>query len=177
MTELQTMPTVSPELQLEIQDFLFREASLLEENRLEEWLALFTEDARYEMPVRVNVQPVKGAKGAGAQPKTFALFDDDRGTLGLRVRRLGTDLAHAETPVSVTQRLISNVRVEPVGDDGSFTVFSSFIVYQERRGRHSAMFLGKRRDLLRREGDLLKIAERRITLAQAVLPTTLSIFF
>lgn len=170
------MPAVSPELQLEVQDFLFREATMLEENQLEEWLALFTDDARYTMPVRRNAQPVKKAgKTVPDDVETFALFDDDKGSLELRVRRIGSDLAHAETPVSVTQRFISNVRVERA-DDGTLEVYSSFIVYQERRGRHSAMFLGSRHDRLRRDGASLKIAERHIKLAQAVLPTTISIF-
>ena len=39
----------------EVQDFLYREAELLDERRYEEWLDLFTEDARYFMPMRRNV--------------------------------------------------------------------------------------------------------------------------
>ena len=34
----------------EIEDFLFNEAALLDDWKLEEWLALFTDDARYLVP-------------------------------------------------------------------------------------------------------------------------------
>ena len=39
----------------EVEDFLYHEAELLDERRYEEWLDLFTEDARYWMPMRRNV--------------------------------------------------------------------------------------------------------------------------
>ena len=39
-------------LKFEAEEFLFREASLLDERRLEEWLALLTEDIHYWMPIR-----------------------------------------------------------------------------------------------------------------------------
>ena len=42
-------------LKQEVEDFLYREADLLDERRYEEWLDLFTEDARYWMPMRRNV--------------------------------------------------------------------------------------------------------------------------
>jgi 3-phenylpropionate/cinnamic acid dioxygenase small subunit len=40
------MPGVTPELQLEIQNFLYHEAILLEETRFRDWLALLTDDVR-----------------------------------------------------------------------------------------------------------------------------------
>ena len=42
-------------LKEEIEQFLYREAELLDERRYEEWLELFTEDAHYFMPMRRNV--------------------------------------------------------------------------------------------------------------------------
>jgi 3-phenylpropionate/cinnamic acid dioxygenase small subunit len=50
-------------------------------------------------------------------------------------------------------------------------------VHIERRGRHVSMFVGQRDDLLRRTEQGWKIATRRVTLAQTVLPMTISIFF
>ena len=37
-------------LRLEVEEFLVEEAALLDEWRLDEWLALFTEDATYVVP-------------------------------------------------------------------------------------------------------------------------------
>ena len=42
-------------LKEEIEELLYREAELLDERRFEDWLDLFTEDARYFMPMRRNV--------------------------------------------------------------------------------------------------------------------------
>ena len=169
------MTATSPELQLEVQTFLFCEAMLLEELRFREWLALLTEDIRYYMPVRRLVQPKSAAEDH--QPEqTFPLFDDDKSSLLMRVQRLETGVAHAEIPPSVTQRLISNILVEPGANDTNLIAHSRFAVHQLRR--HAAFtFYGKRRDQLRREEGALKLAERRIELAEMVLPTTISIFF
>jgi 3-phenylpropionate/cinnamic acid dioxygenase small subunit len=43
-------------LKQEIEDFLYREADLLDERRYDEWLALLAEDVRYWMPMRRNVK-------------------------------------------------------------------------------------------------------------------------
>ena len=153
------------------ESFLYREARLLEQNRLEEWLALFTDDARYWMPVREQIESRKAAPDAS---DGFALFDDDKKSLTLRVARIMTGAAHAEAPVSVTQRLITNVLVGPKGDE--LEVSSNFMVYQERRGRHGVTFFGRREDVLRREAASFRIARRKIELAQTILPATLSIF-
>ena len=42
------------ELRLEVEDFLYHEARLLDERRFHEWLDLFTEDVVYWMPTRSN---------------------------------------------------------------------------------------------------------------------------
>src|SRR5258708_26471375 len=45
---------VTPELQLEIEQYYYHEAELLDDHRYEEWLDLFAGDARYWMPTRTN---------------------------------------------------------------------------------------------------------------------------
>ena len=177
--ETPAMQTVSADLYVEIADFLFYEVALLENNRLDEWLDLFTDDVRYEMPVRRNPQPRASAaqSEAAVDAASFALFHDDKGSLAMRVRRIATGIAHAELPASVTQRLITNVRATHTANIDEFDVDSRFLVYQERRGRHHAEFLGARHDRIRRDKGRLRIAARRIKLAQTVLPTTISIFF
>lgn len=166
-------PAVSIELHREIEAFLFDEARMLEENRFEDWLKCFADDVRYWMPVKERLDfPAKRAETTGG----FALFDDDKKSLELRVLRIQTGDAHAEVPMSSTSRLISNVSVEFAGQD-TYNVRSNFVVYQERRGLHGVNFYGKRDDILRRANSNVKISQRRIELAQTILPTTISIFF
>ena len=164
---------VKPELQCAVEAFLYAEARLLEDNRFDEWLACVTDDVRYWMPVRESIEAHTGAPGS---TDGFALYDDDKQSLTLRVLRIKTGIAHAEVPLSVTQRLITNVTASPAAADGEFDVNSSFMVYQERRGRHGMTFFGRRIDLLRRTGSEFRIARRKIELAQMILPGTISIF-
>ena len=65
----------------------------------------------------------------------------------------------------------------PEADTAEYQVSSRFLVQQMRGARLSYTFYGKRCDRLRRENGALKIAKRRIELAQTILPTTISIFF
>jgi len=168
------MSAVTPTLQLEVQNFLFHEAMLLEELRFREWLALLTDDVRYVMPVRRLVEPKPGA-ATSISEEIFPLFDDDKSSLVMRVQRLETGVAHAEVPPSVTQRLITNILIEPGASEADLIAHSRFAVHQLRR--HSAFtFYGKRRDQLRRESGALKLAQRCIELAELVLPTAISIF-
>ena len=54
----------------EVEQFLYREARLLDERRFHEWLLLFTEDVRYWMPVRSNRYPKSS--------KAIKILDPDR---------------------------------------------------------------------------------------------------
>ena len=75
-------------LRLEIENFLYAEAELLDNRRYEEWLDLFTEDCHYWMPIR-------STRVAGDEEHEFtrewenSYFDDDK--LTLRVEPLTGD--------------------------------------------------------------------------------------
>jgi ring hydroxylating enzyme beta subunit len=43
-------------LKMEVEDFLYREADLLDERKFEEWFKLIAEDIVYFMPMRRNVK-------------------------------------------------------------------------------------------------------------------------
>ena len=87
----------------EIEQFLIHEAALLDEWRLEEWLALMAEDSRYLVP------PLD-APNADHRDTLF-LIADDRRTLASRVRQLLSGTTWAENPRSRTRRLVTNVRL------------------------------------------------------------------
>ena len=73
-------------LQHEVEQFLYQEAALLDQWRLDEWLDLFTEDARYVVP---STDLPEG------DPKQDLVFiDDDRLRLQGRVNRLKSRHAH-----------------------------------------------------------------------------------
>jgi 3-phenylpropionate/cinnamic acid dioxygenase small subunit len=161
------------ELLKRVETFLYAEARLLEDNNFDEWLTYFSDDVRYWMPVRQNVDPPINQDSSF---ESFALFDDDKESLRLRVLRIKTGQAHAEVPLSVTQRYITNVMAIPLGTS-RLRVHSNFLVYQERRGQHAVTFYGRREDILGHDVHAFEIQKRTIDLAQTILPTTISIFF
>ena len=157
----------------EIEQFLYREARLLDERKFNEWLELFTDDIRYWMPVMSTVE--RGSREV-ATGREMAHFDDNKGTLTIRVKRLYTGSAHAEEPQSRTRHFVSNVEVTENGAE--LTVYSNFIVYRTRLETDENWFVGRRVDTLRKAGNGWNIAKRVMTLDQTVLNAkNLSIFF
>src|SRR5207244_2649653 len=135
-------------------DFLVREAALLDEWRLDDWLALFTEDARYLVPA--TDLPT-------ADPKeTLAIINDDMARLCGRVERLKSRHAHREFPWSRTRRFITNVRIkEIIGEE--IVVNASFLVYRIRSGQVDPL-IGSYVYTFRRVDGALKIAARKAVL-------------
>jgi len=158
----------------EVVEFLYREAELLDSYRFGEWLELFTEDVRYDMPVRTNQFR---AGGEGFQEMAF--FDETFISLKTRVKRLETEFAWAETPPSRTRHFVSNVLVAPGECSGELAVRLNFMVTRTRADHGYQMFTGRREDTLRRgDAGRFKIARRRIFGDQTVLTNTnLSILF
>lgn len=167
------MTSIPVETQLEIQRFLAHEAKLLDDNALEQWLDLLAEDIHYVMPVRETIP--KGPDRPSSEA-SFALFDDDKSSIRLRTRRILSNVAPTESPPPLTQRLITNILIDPSDKADEYNARSNFLVHIERRGRHVSMFIGSREDVLRRTPEGWKIASRRVLLVQSVLPMTISIF-
>ena len=153
-----------------VEQFLYREAALLDDGQEEQWLELFSDDARYHMPTR-EINELEAGDAA------LSLINDGLEQLRLRVARLGTGLAHAEQPRSRTRRNVSNVLITAdTGDE--ISVRSNIWIFQARLERTEALFSAVRFDTLRIAGeDEFLISERRVTIDQVVLPRSLSIFF
>jgi 3-phenylpropionate/cinnamic acid dioxygenase small subunit len=178
-----------PDLIREVEQFLYREARLLDARRFHEWLALFTEDVRYRMASRANRYPKSSKAIAILDPQrqgedeasgadALAIMDETRHTLAARIARLDTGMAWAEDPPSRTRHLIANVEVEPGAREGEITVYSNFLVYRSRADSEEDFYVGAREDVLRRVEDGWKIARRRLVLDQNVLAAkNVSIFF
>lgn len=154
--------------------FLHVEADLLDDGRFDAWLALFTDDAQYRMPVRTTRSRAAGAGFEAAMD----FFAEDAASLAMRVRRLGTDFAWAEDPPSRTRRFVTNIQVEPT-TDGELEARSNVLVYRTRSSETAPdLFSCARHDLLRDDGARLRIARRTVHLDQTVLGGhNLSIFF
>ncbi|MFC3228513.1 aromatic-ring-hydroxylating dioxygenase subunit beta [Marinibaculum pumilum] len=140
---------------IEVEDFLFYEAELLDDWRLKDWLALFTDDAHYYVPA-TDLPP-------DASPDTNLFYiADDRFRLGERVERLLKKSAHAEYPRSKTRHLVSNVRIrERKGDE--MEVGAAFATYRSRN-EVTDVYVGSIRYRIVANGSGLKIREKRCEL-------------
>jgi p-cumate 2,3-dioxygenase beta subunit len=137
----------------EVEDFLYHEAALLDAWRLDEWLALLTDDATYRVPS--NDQPESDPKSA-----LFTIADDIR-RVRARVARLKDPHAHAEFPRSRTRRLISNVRIV---ERSPLVVEANFVVYRYRGNEDVRTYVGRYRYTLESRGGALRIKAREAIL-------------
>ncbi len=167
-------------LMREIDDFLYREADLLDERQYEAWLDLFTDDIRYWMPIRKNVAFDDLDRETTALGDV-AWFDDDKETLQKRVRQLMTGIHWAEEPVSRVSHMVSNIRlatpVTSIADGESAVVKCKFFVYRNRLETETDFLVGRREDTLRRVDGALRISFRKILIEQGILlAKNLSVF-
>ena len=152
----------------DVEEFLYREASLLDEWDLDGWLELLADDGRYLVP--------SSEAREGDPESTLYIIADDMHRLRGRVKRLKSREAHAEFPPSRTRRLIANVRV--LEDNGAeVTVTANFSVHRFRRGRKSGEYIGRYLYRLAVDGDSFRISERRAILDTEELGALGSISF
>lgn len=142
-------------LRLEVEDFLYREAALLDRWQLMAWTELFTDDGEYLVP--------STDLPAEAEPSSSLYFIyDDRFRLEQRAKRLTKRTAYAEFPPSKTRHTISNVRVlEDSGDQ--VTAECAFVVYRAKR-EYLDVYPGVAEYLLVRSGNDFRIRRKRAVL-------------
>lgn len=156
---------VDIETRLAIHDLLVDEAALLDAGRYQDWLELFTDDIEYTAPIRVTRR-----SGHPNVVDAIGWFEENRQSLGLRVRRLATDVAWAEDPPSMTRRFVTNLRI--TATDTGYTVVSNLMLFRSRgNGGGYDLIAGERTDQLRAVDGELKISRRRVLLDQASLGT------
>jgi 3-phenylpropionate/cinnamic acid dioxygenase small subunit len=169
-------------LRQEVEDFLYREAELLDERRYEEWLDLLTDDVHYFMPMRRNVPAAEPEREFTRAGLDVNWFDEGKDTLARRVKQILTGVHWAEQPPSRICHMVANVQVAsaPPADavPSEVTVKSRFLVYRNRVETETDVLVGKREDLLRRVDGRWKLARRKIVLDQNVLlAKNLTFFF
>lgn len=138
----------------EAQAFLYLEARLADEHRYDAWEALWTDDAFYWIP----------ANGEwGADPNTsMSIVYDNRSRIGLRIKQFHTGKRHSQTPPSNLRRVVSNVEI--LGEqEGDAHVIANFMCFESRE-RGVTTWAGRYDFRLRREGDEVRMALKKVTL-------------
>ncbi len=147
-------------LRARIEDFLYLEADLLDEWRIEEWFALFAEGATYEVPPTGD--------GSETDPATSLFYiADDYVRLRERVTRLTKKEAHSEFPRSRQRHMISNVRITAMAG-GVADVACNFVTYRAKRGVVDTYY-GKHLYRIDCNADPFRIRSKRSTLDMDML--------
>lgn len=173
-TAMQTQPraaaaavSVSAQEAREIEQFLFREARYLDTEQYDAWLAMLAEDIHYWMPAR-EVRRRADKLGTVIRGH-MAFFDDDLTCLQRRVARFQQPSAWAEDPATRHTHVVSGIEVYATATPGEYEVHSTFVNYRSRCENDNDLLCGRREDIIRREGDSLKLARRKILMTQSVL--------
>jgi 3-phenylpropionate/cinnamic acid dioxygenase small subunit len=141
--------------------FLLHEARLLDDGKFDGWLALFTEDASYWVPSEPDQE---------SPLDTVSLVYDDRRLLETRVRRLASPRIYSQEPRSRTSRIVTNVTIEEVGSDRSFTLVRSKFMMIEFRRNEQRVFGGTYTHRLTRTVADVRIASKRVDLVNCDAP-------
>jgi benzoate/toluate 1,2-dioxygenase subunit beta len=108
-----------------VEDFLYTEARLADENDYDGWEALWTDDALYWVPV----------DSADADPATsVSVIYDNRRRIATRLKQLRTGKRYAQAPPSRMRRLISNIELVGVTETGDTEVGANFLLLEARAG-------------------------------------------
>ncbi len=140
--------------------FLVHEARLLDDARFDEWLALFTADARYWVPSQPNQE---------SPYETVSLMYDDRRLLETRVRRLADPRIYSQEPRSRTSRIVTNVTFEPDDEQPGRLVRSKFVLVEYRR-ETQRLFAGTYLHRLVGASENMRIAHKRVDLVNCDAP-------
>ncbi len=143
------------------QEFIYREARLLDEKQWDAWYELFAEDGIYWVPV-AHDQP------DGINHTSLAY--EDRLLLKLRIERL-KQRPFSQQPPSRSQHVLQAPQVEQE-DATSVTLYTPFH-YAEARGDEYLHFAGVALHHLARHDDTFRIRLKRVTLlnCDAALPS------
>lgn len=153
-----------PGLASELADFVYAEARMLDEKRLDEWYELFTDDAAYWIPL---------AHGQQDPLNHGSLMYEDKLLLKLRIERLKNPRAYSQQPASRSHHLLQAPQVEQAGEQSGEYVVRTQFIYTEAQGDAQQMYAGTVFHTLVRDGGRLMIRLKRVNLlnCDAALPS------
>ena len=141
---------------MKVEEFLYREAMLLDTQQLEAWLELFTEDATYWLPLE---------RGQRDPFETSSIIHDDRTLLELRVKQARHPRAHARLPLARTVHQVGNVVV--LSEEHGEIRVASTLTLVEFRSERQRVWGALVEHRLRREGASFRIAHKRVELVNS----------
>lgn len=170
------LPPLPVDLIMSVTQAVYREARMLDEEALDDWLAMLCEDVRYRMELKSR--RFRADRSPPLQVGPGVIYNEDLGRLKLRVDRLKSGFVWAEDPPNFIRRVISNVDVLPTPVDNEARVHSVVVMHRNRMDGITRTLTAGRDDVWRNDDSGWRLAAREITLDHSVLPdSNLNAFF
>lgn len=148
----------------ELVEFVYREARLLDEKRFVKWLDLFTEDARYWMPL---------TRGQPDGETHTSLFYEDKLLLRVRIERMRHPNAFSEQQPSYCQHVLQQPQVESADvAAGVYVTRTPFFYFESQLDRQLVLAGVSWHHLVRVEGELrMRLKKIELVNCDAALPS------
>jgi benzoate/toluate 1,2-dioxygenase subunit beta len=150
---------VTADTQRAVEQFLYRQAELLDGKRWAEYIELFAADGVYWMPATPGQTTWEGVP---------SIFAEDRDLMTVRMKRVTHPHAWSQAPQWGTSHLVGNVVIEQDGQD-EVVARSRFHMMEFRRDA-SRHFAGSYRHHLRRTDAGLRIRLQRVDMVNGEGP-------
>jgi len=154
-------------------ELIHREAALLDEQKWDEWLALYTGDCEFWMPAWKS----DGTPTTNPQSELSHIYYAGRRGLEDRIVRIRSGKSPASSPMPRTAHLLSSILpLEPPGKDRMRlrSTWACHVVFLRTGENHA--FFGRYEHELVLKGGGWKIAKKKILLQNDHIPTMLDIY-
>ena len=140
-----------------VEQFLYRQAEVLDAKRWQEYIDLFTDDGVYWMPADPADKHWDGIP---------SIFAEDKNLMTVRMKRVLHPDAWSQRPLWGTNHVVGNVIVEKESANGDVTARSRFHMMELRRDtvRH---FAGSYIHDLEKTNDGYRIRQQRVDMTNA----------
>ena len=136
-------------------DFIAREARLLDQQRFDDWLDLFTEDSRYWVPL----------EWGQTDPRlTTSLMYEDKLLLKIRIERLKGPRTYSQKPRSRCHHVLQTPQIDARDDAAQRYVTWTAMHYVESRGDQQTLYAAWATHHLTAVDGALKIRLKRVDL-------------
>jgi len=155
------MSQISLETQFAVEQFLYRQAEIIDGQEWDAWLALFTQDGKYWMPAAADQEVADG------QPN---IFYEDLFLMEMRIKRVSHPYAHSQSPTQRLSRVVSNVIIESEDSTTGDIVVRSKFHAVEYRLDDQRYFAGKYKHHLKKTENGYQITLQRVDIANVEGP-------
>jgi len=153
-------------------ELLYREASCLDEQRWDEWIALYEETCEFWVPAWKSEHQLT----ADPRAELSLVFYRNRAGLEERVERVRSGRSPASSPLPRTHHAITNVRLQARTED-AMTVASGWTVHEySTRTSQSSVLFGRYEHGLVLRSDGWRIRRKKVVIVNDCLPAAVDFY-